>query len=968
MYAQRKHTHTWLPLALSSLLLCFVMTHTNTASAKKPAPQKKRAAKKKKKKKKKVARFNKTLDEWFRLGPASSPMPIFHKDKEGGVKLRKWFAFPHTDVSSLHPKAGTSHTWLPYKTLTWRKGKATFKIDGDQPQIAYLSTYITVDQYTKLSLKLRSHQRLRVFIDGKAVATKWGCTKAPKGKKSHQHKKASNTKKATKTFAAPTSRPAAKGQQALLLQLTELLKQQNKVLLEQARTLRAQSKLLKKQQPTHKAAPKRGTLRAKLTLVPGIHHIVIKTMYTSKCLHSWDLKASLKGKTSSKPQLHLTRKERHSTTFLLNRTKLAGSSISPDGREAIVWYKRTKTNGKSDYWHEVRRLKDGHILHSSQPRSLIRGFRWSPDSTSYTFTTRAGKTASIWRVDRATHKVTLLRKGIHKLQYYTWSPDSRFILYAASTKIKLPKSGKAGVKRLRGMVDRWPWYRNRSHLYALSADGKTQTRLTSGEWTTSGPSLRRDGKKILFVRSRPDHSKRPFRTNDLYELDLQTFKLKKILSGLRWLNGAMYSPKGDKLLLLGAATLFGSIGRAKSLPAKVIPNAYDTQAYIYDLKRKEVKAISRDFSPTIRSAYWHPIDGQIYLNVLDRTYYRIFRYDMKTGTYTQIETGVDQALRVSFASNSTRITYIGSGIDHPGRLFTLALHDPKPQMLYAPNAKWLGRMQLAKVKPWSFRLKSGRQIDGRVYYPPGFDPRKKYPVIVYYYGGTYPTTRSFDGRYPAQLWAAHNYLVYILQPSGAIGFGQGFASFHVGEWGTRVADEIIEGTKRFLKAHSFADAKRVGCIGASYGGFMTMYLTTRTNIFAAAISHAGISNITSYWGGGFWGFLYNSVSAANLYPWSHPEFYVNQSPLYAADKVKTPLLLLHGSVDTNVPPHESYQMYAALRLLKRPVELVVVKKADHWVLRYKKRLIWTRTIIAWFDRYLKKQGLWWKDLHGSKQH
>ena len=97
---------------------------------------------------------------------------------------------------------------------------------------------------------------------------------------------------------------------------------------------------------------------------------------------------------------------------------------------------------------------------------------------------------------------------------------------------------------------------------------------------------------------------------------------------------------------------------------------------------------------------------------------------------------------------------------------------------------------------------------------------------------------------------------------------------------------------------------------------------------------------------------------------------VAQALLFRKLSAHTPRSARPGSppARANVPPHESYQMYAALRLLKRPVELVVVKKADHWVLRYKKRLIWTRTIIAWFDRYLKKQGLWWKDLHGSKQH
>lgn len=111
---------------------------------------------------------------------------------------------------------------------------------------------------------------------------------------------------------------------------------------------------------------------------------------------------------------------------------------------------------------------------------------------------------------------------------------------------------------------------------------------------------------------------------------------------------------------------------------------------------------------------------------------------------------------------------------------------------------------------------------------------------------------SYDSRYNfpycAQLFASRDYVVYVIQPSGAIGYGQEFSARHVNAWGERTADEIIEGTKKFCAAHPFVNDKRIGCLGASYGGFMTMYLQTKTDMFAAAASHAGISNVTSYWG------------------------------------------------------------------------------------------------------------------------
>ena len=209
-------------------------------------------------------------------------------------------------------------------------------------------------------------------------------------------------------------------------------------------------------------------------------------------------------------------------------------------------------------------------------------------------------------------------------------------------------------------------------------------------------------------------------------------------------------------------------------------------------------------------------------------------------------------------------------------------------------------------------------------------------------------------------------MVYVVQPSGAAGFGQEFAARHVNSWGLMTADDIIEGTKKFCAEHSFVDASKIGCIGASYGGFMTQYLQTVTDIFAAAISHAGISDITSYWGEGYWGYSYSEVASAGKYPWNARDMYTQQSPLFNADKIHTPLLFLHGTADTNVPIGESIQMFTALKLLGRETAFVAVKDQNHHILDYQKRLKWQETIFAWFSKYLKNDASWWEALYPEK--
>jgi dipeptidyl aminopeptidase/acylaminoacyl peptidase len=181
-----------------------------------------------------------------------------------------------------------------------------------------------------------------------------------------------------------------------------------------------------------------------------------------------------------------------------------------------------------------------------------------------------------------------------------------------------------------------------------------------------------------------------------------------------------------------------------------------------------------------------------------------------------------------------------------------------------------------------------------------------------------------------------------------------------------VADEIIESTEGFLNAHPFIDSEAVGCIGASYGGFMTMLLVTQTDMFTTAISHAGISTLSSYWGDGYWGYSYSAFATANSFPWNRKDIYVDQSPLFHADKVNTPLLLLHGNRDPNVPPGESIQMYTALKLLGKEVEYVEVIDQEHWILDYKKRLLWQKTIMSWFAKWLKNQPEWWDELYPDK--
>ena len=377
-------------------------------------------------------------------------------------------------------------------------------------------------------------------------------------------------------------------------------------------------------------------------------------------------------------------------------------------------------------------------------------------------------------------------------------------------------------------------------------------------------------------------------------------------------------------------------------------------------------ALSIFSNPSIESSVWNHFDNQIYFRCTDRDYVTVYKYSPTKEAFEKLPLEEDIVQSFQLSKNAPVAIYRGQSTSYANRVHLYNTKKNKSELISDPQAEQMAQLRLAPVTDWNFQTEDGTTIEGRYYLPPNFDENKQYPMIVYYYGGTTPTDRSFEMRYSGHLYAAMGYVVYVIQPSGTIGYGQEFSARHVNAWGIKTADDIITGTKKFCEAHPFVNPKKIGCIGASYGGFMTQYLQTQTDIFAAAVSHAGISSISSYWGEGYWGYGYSAAASANSYPWNNKELYVEQSPLFHADKINTPLLLIHGTVDTNVPIGESIQMFAALKILGKEVSFLQVEGENHGIADFKKRMAWKKSIFAWFAKWLQDDPAWWDSLYPEK--
>ena len=544
--------------------------------------------------------------------------------------------------------------------------------------------------------------------------------------------------------------------------------------------------------------------------------------------------------------------------------------------------------------------------------------------------------------------------------WFIFSPTEEYLLFTVSE--EGPKKDK-DMEEILVPDDRQPGWRNRSFLHKYDLATGVFERLTYGHNSTSLNDISQDGRYLLFTSQERTLTKRPFSITTLYRMDLQTMETEALLKD-PFIGRATFSPDGKLLAIEGSGEAFDGIGL--NIAPGQTSNTADGQLFIYDLGSKQVSPVSKDFNPSIQYFTWNRHDKQIYLQGEDKDCVRLYVLNPSTGKIKPIPLKEDILSDFTLAESAPELVYYGESASNSQRLYSVNLKKNTTVCLKDLSKDILKDITLGEVRDWNFKAAAGDTIYGRYYLPPHFDPNKKYPLIVNYYGGTSPTERSLENRYPSHAYAALGYIVYIIQPSGATGFGQEFSARHVNAWGKRTGDEIIEGTKKFCAEHNFVDAKKIGCIGASYGGFMTQFLQTKTDIFAAAISHAGISDITSYWGEGYWGYSYSSLATANSYPWNARDIYVEQSPLFHANKINTPLLFLHGSVDTNVPVGESIQMFTALKLLGKETAFIQVTGQNHQIFDYKKRAEWNNTIYAWFAKWLKEQPEWWEALYPAK--
>jgi dipeptidyl aminopeptidase/acylaminoacyl peptidase len=664
----------------------------------------------------------------------------------------------------------------------------------------------------------------------------------------------------------------------------------------------------------------------------------------------------------------------HAATFRELRDVVAFTDVvlNPAGtRAAYTTRRQDAVLDRNVQALEVREVATGRLLAqlSGDASSPV----WSRDGAKLAFLKASeqrdvpARELAVW--DASSGAVTRVLASEPAGRLIAWSPDGAWIYYTGTVRPGAPDVFKAGeARRLTEVWERFnPSSPDKVHVFAVNVgQGTRYTVVGDSSFGVAGVSVSPDGKRVAFSRNVYHNGTRPWLKAEVWVADVATRTSKKLLSLDREAFNApaafAWSPDSKALAFCASAK---EVLEGEDSTFSV----YENNLYAINVERPVLVNLSDGFVPNVGGGLgcgrliWNTTDGKIYVSVDAGA--KTVPARTKRAVTSAIEKTTLEVMRVpgevmsvaDVAANS--LVAAMEGPTTPPSLYRIDLTTGASSVLAQPNATALTAVDLPTWKPWNFTNSRGEEVEAWYWTPPGFDSTQTYPMIVHYYGGTLPMKKNFENRL---LWFASNgYVVLFMNPAGTPGYGQKFANYHINDWGFPAATDIIEGTEQFTKSHRFVDGTRVGNFGHSYGGFMTMHLHTRTKIFRTGIALAGISNIADYWGAGATGYSYTEGTCPGCYPWNRKDLYIDRSPLFQADKITAPMLLIHGTDDTNVVPTESEQLFTALRMLGREAELVRVKGENHGI-NSKPSVEQLRDAIMldWFEKYLKgRPDAWW---------
>ncbi len=636
--------------------------------------------------------------------------------------------------------------------------------------------------------------------------------------------------------------------------------------------------------------------------------------------------------------------------------------ISPDGQQVV--YRRRSMDIMED-----RRLSHVWLINAdgSGHMKLTGGQatesspRWSPDGTRVAFVSRDPTSGSEifvhWVEENRTTRVTRLERSPGNL---SWSPDGRYIAFSMhvpepAPRLVAPPRRPDGARwaapprvetRLNHEADRTGILEyGYSQLFVVSADGGGARQVTSGDYHHSRtPAWSADGKQLIFSANRRDDWEHEHRDSELFSVDLETGEISQLTDRYGPNHSPVVSPDGRQIAYLGYEDR--------------VQTYQITRLYVMDIDGSNDREIETGLDRSIDDLAWDARGRGLYIQYEDRGNTKIGHTTLRGQTSVVAHNlgGASAGGRPygggdftvsrngTIAMNQTR-PY------HPGELAIIRRGWDEPRMLTDLNGDLLGRRTMGEAREvWYTSSLDGRQIQGWVVTPPGYDPSRTYPLLVELHGGP---INSYGDRFSAevQLYAASGYIVFYPNYRGSTSYGEEFGNllYHAFP-GRGDYQDVMDGVDHLIEKGMTTDGQ-LFITGGSAGGTLTAWVIGKTHRFQAAAVQKPVMNWISKTLAADNYYAY----ADNRYPgwaWENPMEYWERSPISLVGDMETPTLVVVGERDLRTPTWEAKQLYNALKVRGVDAVYVVIPGAWHNTVNRPSQLIANVDhILAWFERY-----------------
>jgi dipeptidyl aminopeptidase/acylaminoacyl peptidase len=614
-------------------------------------------------------------------------------------------------------------------------------------------------------------------------------------------------------------------------------------------------------------------------------------------------------------------------------------AISPDGSAVLftvrAWRERTERGAvRRDARTHVWRVRtDG----SAPARQLTFGERgdslpaWSPDGRFISFVSARGPQGDdevksrIWIMRADGGEAGAITDATESIQQYAWSPDAKTIAFTMTD----PRSATEAVA-IRARDDERPIeddYR-RVHLWVIDVASRAATRITSGDQLTiSGPlSWSADNTHVAFAAGVTPLLRDGRR--DVFVVDVTSKSVEKISPNFGPDTGPRYSPDGRQIAYLSEPVTAPPIG--DGTPRGTIGHS---RVMIYDVATRQTRDATGTLAVDAGPLYWSADGRRLLFSTGDRAYTNAYELDLASGRATALTSKRTLQLG-SFSADGSRVAFTMDSPTAAAEVFVADGRFSAPVKLtdINPQAKDFA-LGASEVVTWKSR--DGFDVEGVLLKPVGYDPARRYPLLVVAHGG--PAGAHLDsyrvgGLEGGQVWAGMGWAVFYPNPRGSTNYGEKFLRANVADWGGGDFADIMTGVDALIE-RGVADKDKLAHIGWSYGGYMTAWAITQTTRFKAAMVGAGLTNMWSMYGTndipsvliGYFGGIANKETLP---------LYMNRSAMTHIDNVTTPTLILHGGNDELVPLGQAQELFRGLKDRGKATELVIYPREGHGITEY----------------------------------